>query len=292
MTELVTILNTVKMTRDAGKGLWFMPGNGAPREISNEREWQLPPRSSVRVPGLRRNMNLIACLYNMKNMGRLQSLEVCSPWCAGVNADLASPKVLLSMASTFEAPISVGGWRQVDAIDKAAFQFADVPCPVKRLSDHPIYPFLLWPDGLREKPLIELLGHIGDPRWFIDPANPDRGNKLRQYLGLGSVRQEAAINLRSPRGRRYFSVLSCWYRDEPPEGWLEPNQFLWRLWREKGGGKRAELAVSKCLVNYIRQVWLMTVCRGGLASELFVPSLFFKEPDEVEAFTEFRKLIP
>lgn len=295
MVDLLTDVQTVKATTDRSGLVWLLRGCAEPKPTglsvaafvaaSPSYAAQIP----VRVPGLAHNTNLLLRLYAAQQDGRAGPLEVCSPRCCGPEAAKADPAVLLYSMRSFSAPISTGGWRSFDELDASALRFVNTRDPDwtrPPMLSHPAGPCLAWIDDLCEEMVSSLLGLIVDPRWFIDPAEPDRTNKLFQFLGLDPGSQQGRGGARAVKN---LLVLSCWKTTPPPElASLKPWQFLWRTWHAKGGGWKGDLAASKRFVSFLRQSWLFAVCRGGLARELLVPELFFQTEEEAASFSAHR----
>jgi hypothetical protein len=250
------------------------------------------PHAHIRVPGLRRNARLLLALFQAVQRRQFASLSICSPWCSGPKGDEASPEVLLYASRGFDVPYSVGGWRRFDAVDASLFKFAaesmEESPSFPDLNAHPAGWLLRWIDGVDEELVSQLLGIIVDPRWFVDPAEPDRANKLQQFLGLDPATQQAESG--GARWQRNRLVLHCWKLVAPPDvGTLHlyPRRFLWWSWHAKGGGWKGDLAASKRFVAFVRQAMLMSLCRGAPSRELFVPELFFRQTEVAQAFAKF-----
>lgn len=288
----------IKATTAENGEVWVLAGDGRaentrkglPDFIDSLPAYGLHLR--FRVPMLPRNAELALQLHGLAMDGRLSSVAIGSPRCCGCKADLADPSVLLYAARNFEHPASVGGWRKIADADEAALQFvaarhcAATPPPLSR---HPIGELLTFVDGLNAESCASLLGLIGDPRWFIDPANPDRLNKLPQFLGLDPRTQRNAALEREKLSRNRL-VKSCWRGERsasPRSATLRPGQFLWGAWHRKGGGWAGDLAASKKFVSFVQRLWLAAACGPARAGEMFAASLFFSEPAVSEAFEFF-----
>lgn len=296
----------VLLTTDADGVVWIQEGRSPAAPVRAADHHVLcdvvrQRRARFGVPGLARNAPLLLRLYDASlHHDARCTVAVCSPAVCPSDVERDDPVFLLYCARDFAGrAASVGGWRPFGPLDAAAFAAAErahtgqpesatsSPYPPDR---HPARPALaLIPD--LDLALVDcLLGTIVDPRWFVDPWAPATAPKrLAQFLGLaprvlavgaasgpgGAAPGHLAYGGRAWRCR--LSVL-CWRRGAqtpPPLEGLRPEQFLWRRWHEKGGGAAGDLAATKLFVEYLRQTWLRAVCRGGRASEVFVPELFF-----------------
>lgn len=300
MAELLTDLQSVKLTVDQTGEVWILNGYQLPHSTKQRAAAfvaarSLPAETVLRVPGLSRNAELLLALYAAVKRGEFAKLEVCSPLCCATQEERNEPDVLLYNSRRFACPPSAGGWHEFDDDDLVAYRLAerygkpDVDVAARQLDclAHPAWPALMFPEGLDQSRLAELLGLIVDPRWFVDPGNPEQTNKLPQFLGLDPHSQSASKHDKAGRVTRNRLVMSCWKTAEPPQiQHLRPAQFLWKLWYAKGGGVRADLAVSKRFVEYLRLTWLSEVCRDGHKGRIFVPRFFFEDAETVAAYKE------
>jgi hypothetical protein len=296
MLGLATDLQAVKVTTDPAGLVWYLDGLHLPQptrlSVDEFLKQPLPwgPARLVRAPGMARNARLLLAIYREIMAGNtlFSGLEVCSPLCCVNTEQRNDPAVLLFKTRSFDPPVSVGGWHSFGPEDLRAYLLAyfqqnelpgDQDDVAEVLHSHPAWRALSFVAGLNTAAAAQLLGLIIDPRWYIDPADPDQTNKLPQFLGLDprAQAQQTAGNI-DPGGRaeRNRLVLSCWKTGEPPQPTeLRPGQFLWKVWYAKGGGARGDLAASKRLVDYLRQTWTAALCRGAQAARLFVPEFFF-----------------
>lgn len=124
-----------------------------------------------------------------------------------------------------------------------------------------------------------------DPRWFVD-ADADTPIRMEQYLGL-NPRNLTSTNPKDkdPRAIRCQLVMDCWKSSQgiTPATSI-PRNFLWRIWSEKGGGIRGDLAASKLFVSFLQSTWTKAMCASSQAGQLFVPKYFFANETEVEAY--------
>jgi hypothetical protein len=159
---------------------------------------------------------------------------------------------------------------------------------------HPAYKAmqLINPDDLAA---AELISTIIDPRWFVDTRSPDRASKLELYLGLTpKIQQQVSrpIQVLSKRKQaRCAMTLRCWkHQPSSVVNFNEPSMFLWRIWKNAGGGWRGDLRASQALIRYLRPHWLEVLdTRPGRKDRLFHPGSFFASQEEVHAYQEHMK---
>jgi len=66
---------------------------------------------------------------------------------------------------------------------------------------------------------------------------------------------------------------------------VAPGNFLWRVWREAGGGVKGDLRASQAFIRYLRANWLEIITQKKLgANTFFLPDFFFKSDEERNAF--------
>lgn len=293
---------SIKLTVGHDGLVWRLDGCGLPHNTGLDctaffSQVDLPVSSVVKVPGLPVNTLLLLGLFQLYKNGVIGRLEVCSPRQL-LDLELANDtSLLLYRLRNIQSPSSTGGWHKFNADDFCHYLLVarlfkyqpalQVPL-TKVLSNHPSWPALSFIDGLDHENVAALLGVIIDPRWYIDPRKPDRSNKLACYLGLmprfsGSVRTHRYT---SGQGQRYVLVRKCWKdlsKTDPPRS-FHPRQFLWRIYEEKGGGFRGELAASKRFISFLRQVWLGEIAGESASDTLFSAEEFFSRKDEMAAY--------
>jgi len=297
-TKAVVDASSVKMTTDLQGKVWLIDGEGMPvntgiddKIFSYEKVFDR--RRLIRIPGLARNARLLINLYQC---GETISLEVCSPTCSACEYR-NDPALLLYNARSFEHPASVGGWHRFTPKDYQHYLLADkvyrnlpfecwATC-VEEVSSHPAYPAAMFVRHLDEGKLAHLLGLIIDPRWFVDIEDPNKQNRLSQFLGLTPKYQRSSTeDVKSIRNRL---VLSCWKNGDSPSN-IEGDQFLWKIWYEKGGGEKGDLAASKRFISYLQQTWTAVLCRSSQSSRLFAPEYFF-DKETAKAYLNYTRKV-
>jgi hypothetical protein len=194
-----------------------------------------------------------------------------------------------------EAP-SRGGWHGLTELDQASYALAahyrsgggHDDAAARLYARHPARPALDFITHLDHEAASRLLAEILDPRWFIDPDQPDRDARLKCYLGLTSNQNDGS----EPRRRRRALVRSAWHGSGDRYGDCdEPRYFLWRTWYAcdpENGAEAADAVVSRRFISYLKSVWLDSLLGGAwCAGGLFLPEYWFREPDEVAAWYAF-----
>jgi hypothetical protein len=305
------ILDSVglRLTVDRKGTVWQLLGSSMPRSTGQDvptflDKHSFEPDDHVRVVGVPANANLIVELYYRRLKKVINQLEVCSPLCCHDPSDRDDPAILLFSTRRFCRPPSLGGWHEFAIRDYPSYllchYFSDMASsmklsPTTKILDypaqfpkdavfhHPAWPYLSFVEGICAEACAELISHLLDPRWYVDPApDGDESTRMEQFLGLYSG---IAKDRTSVRARRYQLVLDCWKNGGTGVIHTDgPRGFVWRSWITKGGGEKGDIAASKCFINYLRMTWSMSLCLTAQASRLFVPHHFFQRQDEVEAF--------
>jgi hypothetical protein len=300
----------LKLTVDHKGIVWELAGSRMPRSTGMDtatfmRDHSFSGDYNIRVVGTPTNAPFIVELFHRRVKSEFASLEVCSPLCCLDPTDREDPEVLLFSMRKFHRSPSLGGWHEFMLKDYPSYVLATyyfdtaaamnmlpitrtgtypADYPKQLLYHHPAWPYLTFIEGLGVDICSELIASIIDPRWYSDPA-PDGtdGDRLEQFLGLyPGISKETE----STRAKRYQMVLGCWKNSSgsvlKADG---PRGFVWRVWASKGGGEKGDIAACKFFTNYLRLTWTMSLCTGPQAQHLFVPSYFFNNKDEIDAFT-------
>lgn len=134
-----------------------------------------------------------------------------------------------------------------------------------------------------------LLADWLDPRWCVDPSDPDSDSMLYEHLGL---RTQNMLRLHDPSlpsddclnlGRAEVLMLS-WYKHDQHVDLRRPEHFLHRILystRDKSIGLRR---ACRAFARFVRDVWLDALCPHR---EMFVPEYFFKREDEAESYRRY-----
>jgi hypothetical protein len=178
---------------------------------------------------------------------------------------------------------------------------------------HPAWRSLQFIPTLNEDCCATLLGYIMDPRWYVDPCNPDRTARLESKLGL-NPKTQAGVTLAGVKPWRNHhlcsTVLRCWkdpqqvgmiikafqcVGPEPTTGattpGLRPGDFLWRIWGYAigcGPGSReppttaviADLRASCRFIAFLSRVWISAIYESAIlpdcGASLFRAADFFR----------------
>ncbi len=134
-----------------------------------------------------------------------------------------------------------------------------------------------------------LLAEWLDPRWCVDPADPDSDSMLNEHLGL---RTQNMLRLHDPSQTsndclnlgRAETVLMSWYDKQQHVDIRRPENFLYRIMYSKADRSVGLRRACRAFVRFVRDVWLDALCPHR---ELFVPEYFFKREDEAKAFRSY-----
>jgi len=174
---------------------------------------------------------------------------------------------------------------------------------LRLLHAHPAWRPLSFIQSLNQLAVAGVLGHIVDPRWHIDPDDPDSIVPLEEVLGLTEETQADAFEGMPELGMhqqhlRCKEVLNCWKNRQFERNMyarfeiagprpvkdcnllgFAPYDFIWRKW---GEGLRlgmpdvpgtdpviANLRASRRFISFLRHTWV---------SELYHRSHSMPEP--------------
>jgi hypothetical protein len=260
----------------------------------------IKPEDEVVMLGSRDNAKLLIHLYQSKLYSKLHSLKVCSPVVCKGEKRRQDPKIILmDMMQAKDLPGSLGGWHEFYETDYFAYtlasqNFEDVEAIKDYSSTHPAWPYLQFIPHLNPIKCAQLLGGLIDPRWYVDPENPDSHSRLEGYLGLNPKVQQMLSSDSDNKAYVYERcklVLEAWKTKPPTEEQLEePKYFLWRIHDNETDETMADLRASQTFMTYLRETWLHAIYRtnGGVSKEgLFAPDIFFNHISEVNAYKDY-----
>ena len=249
----------------------------------------------IRVLGTQGNAALLRELLRAPE--RYRVLEIAGPQLCQAPSELTDPALTLyRMRQSAGLGPSRGGWHTAQPSDRATYAliayaqeypFGDAMRAL--LQAHPAWPALSFIPHLNEERAVQLLSEVVDPRWFVNPAAPDRVSRLFAYLGL-CPRMQIAVDADQIRGQRALRcrlVLDTWHGTPGPRDLTAPANFLWRVWAAAGSSSRGRLRASQKFIIFLRHVWMNGLYRDtryGRGDGLFAPDLLFKTPAEIEAF--------
>lgn len=293
------------------------------REILSERR-----PTTVYLYGRRDNAILVATLLETNaRVGTPGTLRLASPRTLNADQYAASPRYVVSAARGQAGLVSTGGWRRATRHDYTHCQLIAnwdrrqkvTKLVTSYLEAHPAWPALSFlGEDLNVAAAIELLCELYDPRWWLEPDNPDEPQALWERFELRSTRR---FGRRFARGELTAgqSVLGPWFSPDSPwlsgPGKLPPHAWLYRRVRERQATAGCDRGVGVAIacrefLEFVQAVWLDRLYPGrtyfpacsmlgrkqptavtyqrlqpGLYSpQLFVPRLFFRYDDEVECW--------
>jgi hypothetical protein len=304
MVKMIVDSDALKLAVDDRGVVWYLNGEGMPHP-SNLSDWDflqspvLQDAKQVRMVGSANNAELINHLYELKLKNELESLQVCSPMCCDIAEDRSDPSVLLFKMRNFNLAASLGGWHEFGRKDYPGYLLSAYYRRQKSASDytrqathsHVAWPAISFIENINIDAFSKLLAILLDPRWFVDMSESASNERLEQYLGL-NPRTISAEADSDPKVSRCQLVLDCW-KTTPASGVTPatsiPRNFLWRVWAERGGGVRGDLAASRLFVSFLQATWTKSMCTLSQASRLFVPRYFFPTKEEADAYAEYEK---
>ena len=307
-----------------GQGLPTCTGHNVPDFFSTD---VLKNCERVRVVGNMENAPLIVALYALKLRKELESLEVVTPLVCSTNTERQDPEFVLYSMRNFTRSPSLGGFHEVTQLDYPSYALINelyyqeqgsvvklTELSRRYLEAHPVWPALSFLRFMDDVKCAHLIANIIDPRWYVDPCNPDRVAKLESWLGLNPKTQAGVIDSKQSKWRyhnRCSLVFNSWFDkslsieatdnfsefgllpwDEAaqncPVG-IAPCDFVWRVWgSNKSKPITAGLRASQIFVRFLRNTWLSALYVESKASgpfPLFRPVDFFKHVIEAAAYT-------
>lgn len=252
----------------------------------------------IRLFGSRKNARLISTLMSERHRDKAlmpPTMSVCSP--IFLTDEIRNdPARVLRLMDEVRIPGSCGGWHELDDNDLNIYFMAaqtELVSPENEdqvdyyLRKHPAYAALTFIPTHNKFAALDLLNHILDPRWFVDPAHPDRTSRLRSYLGLRPEVMEKVFlgQPKSKQENRAKLVLNTWSTGDYSSADINnPASFLMRTVRDAEDREKGLLKASIRFISFLRGVWLNATAPRGRT--LFVPKYFFDTEEEVKAFEE------
>lgn len=248
----------------------------------------------VRILGFVNNYELMLSLYDcdFDNYSFRYKLQLGTPAVCNTIASRTNVEIVAQRMSVLSLPASAGGWHYFTDLDAATCRvyvsralYGPGQEHIGFVQRHPLWTALSYifegdagavAGGL-------MLAAIGDPRWYIDPSQPDRRSRLYSYLGLTDKNM---YEQNDAKGRHFHNaqlVLTWWGADtisseKPPR----VRSFLLDTYKRFGGGPRGRLRASQKVIDFLRGCWLdeATVTTDGL----FTPKYFFTNDQFVEEY--------
>ena len=298
--ELVTKLHTA-----VAGNIWYCRGNESVTDsgLKIDEFLRLPLASGFgnifRLLGTAQNAELIAALYTRRKHNEVRAVEVAGPNAVPGAGEPEKPVLIIMQLRSLMASSAAGGWHEVTMLDYPTYAliarlqrnhatFDEAVENYLRL--HPAYYALSFIPTLCPIALAQLLVSIVDPRWFVYPETRDSAGKLFLFLGLTPAVQKKVSDSKAlisrVRAVRAAHVLNSWKTVAPEDIDIKkPENFLYRIWYDAGGGWRGDLRASQAFIRYMRDNWLAGLDkRVGRSDGLFAPDIYFKTPEEMVAF--------
>lgn len=299
--------NTIKLHTDSNGKIWYARGISTPQNSHQSVDTFLlsAPANGMglifRLLGIPDNAELITSLFLRYNKGEVRSVQIAGPNMLAHPVVLDSPFATISQMRAVVASAACGGWHHVSVNDyptyaliarlrRAQFNFDTTAETYLHL--HPAYRALSFIPSLSEENVAQTLVNIVDPRWYLNSCAATAIKKIALYCGLVPKIQKNVSDVKRfiRRGRelRCVTLLNSWkVPDQAAVDFDNPANFLYRIWRNAGGGWRGDLRASQAFLRYTVENWLAALeKRDGIKDGLFVPSRFFKTKDEQTAFAE------
>lgn len=264
----------------AGGSVWGVAGQGVAKPLPGFLS-SIPVRTGVyRVIGLPENYRLITELHAaMVGKETGAQLWVGSPQlCCQQNGTVEQ---VLSCISVLDVHNSLcHSWHGMDSTSYNNFlllrtqqEGEDLELMEHIYSYHvtrPLFQFL----GLNQPELaIELIGMIGDPRWYINPQRPYRLDRLESYFGLHPTQfaQSWDADFSTPLSPQHRRSVFLWklLRALPPESFVL-KEFAGLTFRFQD-----KLAACRRILGFVARNWLDELTNLGY----FDPDVFFRQPE-------------
>lgn len=150
--------------------------------------------------------------------------------------------------------------------------------------EHPAYRCFLMLPEYSELSAVNLLNLIVDPRWFNDPLNPHRCNRLYGFLGLTPEGIESlSTTNKHPVTELVAGLWSVQLKRKAINNASGCN-WLQRIYYKEKTHDRGLLKATRRLVLYLKLNWLQGLSVQGLQE--FCPERFFKNAEEIQAYRE------
>lgn len=296
-------LLSLKLHVDDKGEVWYLNADDAPVQTHLPVVAFLLQPLQANAPRIRmmcvsQNLQLMLAIYSLRLQAGSGLIEVCSPTACNTVAARSNPASVLYSLRQYEVASSVGGWHDITREDYIAYALAlhlqkvDIVDDHARrlLKSHPVWPALSFIPHISIDRCCLLLSLILDPRWYINQINPNRGSRLRSYLGLDLRTMLGVCGEAKPKRYHHRCELSvnAWSGPNTLTLIEQPNYFLYRIFRDSGqkyGPVVAALRATQAFIEYIRLTWLDAVGRErNPTNPIFVSDYFFNLKYEAVAF--------
>jgi hypothetical protein len=250
-----------------------------------------PPDTIFRCLGGHENSLLLLGLFPIVDPKWTTRVQVMSPHRKEVR-DLEGD-VLFAAMSNLELPSSVGGWRFVteeDHLIATGMEFCKPEEPfvelfqeiAKPVTELPFFKKALFAS---QSPydLMQVIGLIGDPRWFYQPDSEDGQSSLYSYFGVNpTVYEQFKENqFKNHLTARLGLLIDTW--NLRPEGAQRKTFIDDYLTSKATPDPKYTLRACQIFLDFLRGVWLAELS----SPEFFAPDLFFRNPNHAQDFKEY-----
>lgn len=252
--------------------IWGMTPQGAARPILSQDLDKVLRAGSYRIVGLPENYRLITQLYALLVRRKAKApIWVGSPEvCPRRNC---APDLILSCLSVLEVHDNLHTrWHAVinetynNFLLLGTLQqegFSDLTTQI--YNSHCLRPFCQFL-GLNDVGLaIELIAHIVDPRWYINPSRPYRMSRLESYFGLVPTQ----LKTQRPARQRRFEALAEAFDALPSDS------PLWGEVAARAESKSGRVRGYRMLLGFLARNWLARLT----TLDHFDPTRFFVRPE-------------
>lgn len=304
----------IRLHTDRSGVVWYSRGIEAPQTSAKPVDmFTLSPmcsgRSAVfRILGVAQNAELLCTLFTRVRQKEIHGVEIAGPnVIADKYVDLDAQQVVMRMSGIRTAP-SCGGWRDMTGADYSMYSLIarflkngfvlDGPAYV-HFGSHPIAKIMEFVPTLSKPDAAVVAAMLVDPRWFVDRRTHETTQNVFYFFGLTPAVQkrvsDTACIVTRVRDMRCARVLAAWKSSTVPPEKIDlqnPANFLYRIWHAAGGGAKGDLRASQAFIRYVVANWLsVTERRQGARDGLFAADLYFKTPEEKNAYKQYASAV-
>lgn len=304
----------LRLHTDTDGTLWYgrdcLPYESTQRPVSEFHrnpmsfDFGLDRARTVRLLGVADNAALVIalkkCHHDFPELAAKQVVLLGSPQVVPSPALRGNPEIVLqAMWQPSPSGTAAGCWHKMGNREYTSYaivhelrQTGGKTSEMARrsLRYHPAWPALSFLCGLDEDAACRLISLVIEPRWFRHPFRPTRLSRLNSYLGLNPANMAAFVS--GDGGGHNFDrariVIETW-----TAGYTAPTEtaggFLHRLADTAPSGQYHVGLLRACLrfVRFLFEVWTAESASDHEAK--FEPAMFFKRPEEVEAYAHHRR---
>ena len=298
--------NALVLHLDKVGQVWTVRGKQSPRRtrLNVEDFIRFADLSGrVHVVGSRENSELLVRLWQERERLSEMRLFVGTPQMV---AHTVKPSEALQAIGTAPplAP-SLGGWHAFTEQDAISYQLAALSqrkqltddVSIELVKQHASWPLIGFIPSLNLSAFGAWLGEIRDPRWYVNPDDPNSTAPLERYMGLWPKVQAGLFTenhrvMASTAGKRCHLTRYCWLPSNDHElsncDLEDPQHFLVRVLAARCPEQPIIGLVrgSQLFTRFARALWLSQIS----GYQLFDPREFLKEP-EVACFLKFAEAL-